>query len=514
MALRISDDAGSVLDGVAVTITDSSGKVMEPGADGRFQLGYGTYLYTLRKDGYAVERGSFSLGSADADKVQDGVLTVMASMQTVGADPWDGTTKTEPQKDDNGVYLIGTAAELAWFAATDGSGSAKLTADIELASYDWTPLKKFYGTLDGQGHVIRNLYANSASYPLGLIGYLQGGASVTRLGITGSVTCTARSNAQAGGIAGYMYDKASITQCWSAVNVTSNKHAGGIAGYTANGAVITDCYATGTIRSSAANECYLGGICGSGFSNTAGATLTNCYSVGKVVGTGGNASYVGGLSPDKTAAHYVNSFYLTGTVSGESPKYGVTGLGTAKTADELKALASELGSSFAADTKGLNNGYPILKWQAGAEPVLTGLKITAQPAKTAYLAGEDFDPTGMTVVAVYDDNTEVEIRDYTMENDKALKAETTAVTVKYGDFSVEQTITVAQKYTKGDVNNDGMVDDVDAALVYAIANGKLTADLSQQDAADINGDGQVTAKDAEIIYAFYLGELTSLTANN
>ena len=514
VALRISDDAGSVLDGVAVTITDSSGKDMEPGADGRFQLGYGTYLYTLRKDGYAVERGSFSLGSADADKVQDGVLTVMASMQPVGADPWDGTTKTEPQKDDNGVYLIGTAAELAWFAATDGKSSAKLTADIELAGYDWTPLKKFYGTFDGQGHVIHNLYINSSSYPAGLIGYLQGGASVTRLGITGSVTCTARSNAQAGGIAGYMYDKASITQCWSAVNVTSNKHAGGIAGYTATGAVITDCYATGTIRSSAANECYLGGICGSGFSNTAGATLTNCYSVGKVVGTGGNASYVGGLSPDKTAAHYVNSFYLTGTVSGESPKYGITGLGTAKTADELKALASELGSSFAADTKGLNDGYPILKWQAGAEPVLTGLKITAQPAKTAYLAGEDFDPTGMTVVAVYDDNTEVEIRDYTMENDKALKAETTAVTVKYGDFSVEQTITVAQKYSKGDVNNDGMVDDVDAALVYAIANGKLTADLSQQDAADINGDGQVTAKDAEIIYAFYLGELTSLTANN
>ena len=515
VALRISDDAGSVLDGVAVTVTDSSGKDMEPGADGRFQLGYGTYLYTLRKDGYAVERGSFSLGSADADKVQDGVLTVMASMQTVGADPWDGTTKTEPQQDDNGVYLIGTAAELAWFAATDGKSSAKLTADIELAGFDWTPLQKLYGTLDGQGHVIRNLYINSTNNNLGLIGFLQGGASVTGLGITGSVTCTNNTRfAQAGGIVGNMQNNASITRCYSAVHVTSNKYAGGIAGFTATGAVITDCYATGTIRSSSANECYLGGICGSGFSNTAGATLTNCYSVGAVIGTDGNASYVGGLSPDKTAAHYVNSFYLTGTVSGESPKYGVTGLGAAKTADELKALASELGDSFTADTKGLNSGYPILKWQAGAEPVLTGLKITAQPAKTAYLAGEDFDPTGMTVVAVYDDNTEVEIQDYTMENDKALKAETTAVTVKYGDFSAEQPITVAQKYAKGDVNNDGMVDDVDAALVYAFANGKLTADLSQQDAADINGDGQVTAKDAEIIYAFYLGELTSLTANN
>lgn len=515
VALRISDDAGSVLDGVAVTVTDSSGKDMEPGADGRFQLGYGTYLYTLRKDGYAVERGSFSLGSADADKVQDGVLTVMASMQTVGADPWDGTTKTEPQKDDNGVYLIGTAAELAWFAATDGKSSAKLTADIELAGFDWTPLQKLYGTLDGQGHVIRNLYINSTNNNLGLIGFLQGGASVTGLGITGSVTCTNNTRfAQAGGIVGNMQNNASITRCYSAVNVTSNKYAGGIAGFTATGAVITDCYATGTIRSSSANECYLGGICGSGFSNTAGATLTNCYSVGAVIGTDGNASYVGGLSPDKTAAHYVNSFYLTGTVSGESPKYGVTGLGAAKTADELKALASELGDSFTADTKGLNSGYPILKCQAGAEPVLTGLKITAQPTKTAYLAGENFDPAGMAVVAVYDDNTEVEIQDYTMENDKALKVETTAVTVKYGDFSAEQPITVAQKYAKGDVNNDGLVDDVDAALVYAFANGKLTADLSQQDAADINGDGQVTAKDAEIIYAFYLGELTSLTANN
>lgn len=339
VALRISDDAGSVLNGVAVTVTDSSGKVMEPGADGHFQLGYGTYLYTLRKDGYAVERGSFSLGSADADKVQDGVLTVMASMQTVGADPWDGTTKTEPQKDDNGVYLIGTAAELAWFAATDGKSSAKLTADIELAGFDWTPLQKLYGTLDGQGHVIRNLYINSTNNNLGLIGFLQGGASVTGLGITGSVTCTNNTRfAQAGGIVGNMQNNASITRCYSAVNVTSNKYAGGIAGFTATGAVITDCYATGTIRSSSANECYLGGICGSGFSNTAGATLTNCYSIGDVTGTSGAASYLGGLSPSEKAANYVdNCFYLENTVTGESPKYNITGKGTAKTVADMKA---------------------------------------------------------------------------------------------------------------------------------------------------------------------------------
>lgn len=348
--LNITDENGKAVDGVTVTLLGRDVKTpITPNENGTYTLGYGVYTYTLSKNGYVVTRGSFSLGSADAANVKDGVLTVKtAVLPKVGENAWDGKTKTEPKKDGNGVYLIGTAAELAWFAATDGKSSAKLTADIELAGYDWTPLKKFYGTFDGQGHVIRNLYINSTSNTLGLISYLQGGASVTGLGITGSVTCTNNTRiAQAGGIVGYMYDKASITQCWSAVNVTSNKHAGGIAGYTAGGSIITNCYASGNITTTSKNECYLGGICGSGFSNTNGATLTNCYSIGDVTGTSGAASYLGGLSPDKTAAHYVdNCFYLDGTVSKESSKYGVTGLGTAKTAAEMKAAIEANNNPF------------------------------------------------------------------------------------------------------------------------------------------------------------------------
>ena len=347
--LNITDENGSAVSDVTVTLTDSKGNVITPNENGTYTLGYGVYTYTLSKNGYVVPRGSFSLGSADAANVKDGVLTVKtAVLPKVGENAWDGKTKTEPKKDGNGVYLIGTAAELAWFAATDGKSSAKLTADIELAGYDWTPLKKFYGTFDGQGHVIRNLYINSTSNTLGLISYLQGGASVTGLGITGSVTCTNNTRiAQAGGIVGYMYDKASITQCWSAVNVTSNKHAGGIAGYTAGGSIITNCYASGNITTTSKNECYLGGICGSGFSNTNGATLTNCYSIGDVTGTSGAASYLGGLTPSNNAANYVgNCFYLDGTVSKESSKYGVTGLGTAKTADEMKTAIKANNNPF------------------------------------------------------------------------------------------------------------------------------------------------------------------------
>ena len=337
--LNITDDNGSAVSDVTVTLTDSKGNVIAPNENGTYTLGYGVYTYTLSKNGYVVTRSSFSLGSADAGKVQDDVLTVKtAVMPVAGAKAWDGTAKTEPAKDESGVYQISTAAELAWFAANGGSASAKLTADIDLAGYDWTPMNKLYGTFDGDGHMVKNLYINSASYPLGIFGYLQSGAKVLDLGVTGNVTCTASSNAQAGGIAGYMNSGSSIENCYSSVNVNSKKHAGGIAGYTQGGAAITSCYASGKITTIAANECYLGGICGSFYSNTNGATLTNCYSIATVTGTSGNASYLGGLTPSTNTANYVGScFYLENTVTKESPKYGITGLGTAKTAAEMKA---------------------------------------------------------------------------------------------------------------------------------------------------------------------------------
>ena len=368
--LVVPDASGNAVEGVKITLTGSDGKAVETNENNRYTLGYGDYTYVLTKDGYVVTRGAFSLGSADAEKIKDGILTVTtAAFLPAGENAWDGTAKTEPAKDADGVYQIGTASELAWFGANGSKASAVLTADIDLAGYDWTPLDKFYGSFNGDGHTIRNLYINSASYPVGLFGYVKTGASVTKLGITGNVTTTNKSYGQAGGIAGYMESDTSVTKSWSSVNVTGGKHGGGIAGYTAGGSAITDCYATGTIRTISANECYLGGICGSYFSNTDGATITNCYSTSTVIGSGGNASYVGGLSPIKAEANYVNSYYLEGSVSGASPKYGITGLGTAKTADELKALAATLGGSFAEDSENINGGYPILAWQGAKQPL-------------------------------------------------------------------------------------------------------------------------------------------------
>ena len=429
-ALTVTDENGTALEGVAVTLTGPKGETVTAGENGRYSLGYGAYTYTLIKDGYVITRGGFSLGSADAEKLQDGVLTLtLAAMSAAGANPWDGKTKTEPQKDDSGAYRIGTAAELAWYAASDGKTAAKLTADIELAGFDWTPLAKLYAAFDGQGHVIHNLYINSSSYPVGVFGYVMTGASVTKLGVTGDVTCTNTSYAQAGGIAGRLESNASITECFSAVNVTSKKHAGGIAGYVNASSVISDCYATGNIATISANECFLGGICASGYSYATGAALTNCYFTGTVTGSGGTASYVGGVSCIAKEENYTNCYYRAGTVSGESSKYGVTGKGTAKTADELKALAPTLGDKFTADRNGVNSGYPVLAWQL---PITLG----------------DVNGDG--------------------------KADNLDAALVYAYYNGKQELSARQQ-TAADVNGDGKADNLDAALIYALYNGKISA---------------------------------------
>ena len=284
---------------------------------------------------------------------------------------WDGSSVREPQQAENGTYLIGTAAELAWFAAKVNSGetriNGKLTADIDLGSHEWKPIGKssFYGTFDGDGHVVRNLYINSSSYPVGLFGYVSADATVTKLGVTGSVTCTNTKFSQAGGIAGYMWNGATISQCFSTVDVTTNIQGGGIAGYTQNGAKIIDCYATGNVTAASTNECYVGGICGSAYDEDGtGVVITNCYSTGLVTGTGKTKSCVGGVSAAKNAT-YTNCFYIDGNVTGESPSKGVTGKGEAKTAEELKAdaMLTTLGDAFKKDAGNINNGYPVLVWQ-------------------------------------------------------------------------------------------------------------------------------------------------------
>ena len=61
----------------------------------------------------------------------------------------------------------------------------------------------------------------------------------------------------------------------------------------------------------------------------------------------------------------------------------------------------------------------------------------------------------------------------------------------------------------GDVNGDGEVTNLDAALIYAAFNGLYELTEEQTTAADVNKDGQVTNLDAAFIYAYFNGRIGS-----
>mgnify|MGYP004566973999 CR=1 FL=1 len=76
---------------------------------------------------------------------------------------------------------------------------------------------------------------------------------------------------------------------------------------------------------------------------------------------------------------------------------------------------------------------------------VTKLEITTPPTKVKYVVGQNFDKTGMVVKAKYEDNTEVEVKDYTIENGTNLTKDQKTVTVKYESKTVDQEITVEEK---------------------------------------------------------------------
>ena len=87
---------------------------------------------------------------------------------------WNGSTSVPTLS--GGVYQIGTAEQLAWFANAVNSGSqsikGKLTADIQLnasgsTANKWTPIgtesNPFKGTFDGDGHTVSGVYVDTTA---------------------------------------------------------------------------------------------------------------------------------------------------------------------------------------------------------------------------------------------------------------------------------------------------------------------------------------------------------------
>ena len=242
---------------------------------------------------------------------------------------------------DDGNFMISTADELRWFAKyINGDNNAYgirltdnafLTADIDMTGKEWTPMVKYRGTFDGQGHTIKGLSvtvkdaANDTKHGLiaGMVGNNYNSkifGSVQNLTVADS-TLTVSGNGvkyNVGGIAGESNRGSfyNITMKNVDISVTGNLNentvVGGIAGWVAyapenpgrdyiqsyhNCHLDTEC----SITSDSANV-EMGGIfgilgseCVRVLNCTVGATLTGKGNVGGIAGkisSGGNRWYM------------------------------------------------------------------------------------------------------------------------------------------------------------------------------------------------------------------------------
>lgn len=208
----------------------------------------------------------------------------------------------------------------------------------------------------------------------------------------------------AGGIVGGQFaSNVSITSCYNAGDITGTSsgmtYAGGIAGKC--GGSIINCYNTGNIFSTAttgSRPTRFAGIVGETAGST--ATVANCYSIGTInkaadlLGSSGNI--IG-----SQASNPINCYYLNTNSLAEAGDLATT---TAKTASQFKSgdMPGSLSEYFAVDSNGENNGYPVLRWQKGLNPVSSTYIYTIDPDVDPIWT-IDVDSPGLTGGAIYDD---------------------------------------------------------------------------------------------------------------
>lgn len=300
--LIFRDQNGTSIDrkNLTVTLADSAGNGIAVAEDGTFKAYAEEYFYTVSGAGVEYATGSVTMKEEDPNEF-------IITLQATAAGAWDGKTQAEPQTDENGVYQIGTGAELAWFVAKskDADVTGVLTANINLGKYAWLNIsssKKV--TLDGAGFEITGLNATA-----GLFAQIGSNSYIHDLTIRGAVS----GKGNAGAIAGYASGTApKIANCFNYAVITSTgNNVGGLVGYTYQNAVIENCANFGAVTGGSS----VGGIIGGTVGN--GSTITGCYNTAEISATGSKAGgIIGGTSSEMTVTSCYNTGKISGTASG------------------------------------------------------------------------------------------------------------------------------------------------------------------------------------------------------
>ena len=433
----------------SVTLTHPVGGTIAADGNGAYIVYAGeTYAYTVAKADYITVSGSFTAAKND---------TIKVTLTYAGAG-WDGTTKTAPAQDESGVYLIGTAAELAWFADAVNNGqttiSGKLTANINLNGKTWTAIgtssNKFAGTLDGdEAHhytvsglkgskglldyvdstgKVKNLSVDAVLTADGVVGGIVdfNDGTVENCLFSGSVT-NSSSYGAAGGIVGKSEGENSVVR--NCVNTGSIKNTtvsygstlsvGGIVGYTYG--KVESCYSTGKVYADPAKTTNkaIGGIAGavkgSSYYEKWGA-LINCYVIGTVTGPESGIGAVVGTVDSGTSI--TNCVYLD-TVAHVPAMGNVTAGMTAHTADYMRSAEFAVDMGMNQDDGTLNGGFPVLPWQGGTVLSADDLRAVSQAQQSLSLRGMTAADAAKKAKADWYAESVLEIYDLNNYNDKA-----------------------------------------------------------------------------------------------
>jgi hypothetical protein len=209
----------------------------------------------------------------------------------------------------------------------------------------------------------------------GIIGRVNSNSTVTITECYNSGTITSNSN-QAGGIVGTSTGVSNIIESYNTGSITSSANSGGIIGRVETPASghssLTNCYNTGAIDGG-----WSAGIIGEETDGGA-TTVVNCYNAGTVDNDSSVGDFVskgGSATVTATNCFYdeeVNFFFTSQTIS------EITGKTTAEMKDYTTFTTA--GWDFVSETTNgpdnfwdadqlgtVNNGYMILRWQAGAD---------------------------------------------------------------------------------------------------------------------------------------------------
>lgn len=428
----------------SVTLTHPVGGTITADENGAYIVYAGeTYAYTVAKADYITVSGSFTAAKND---------TITVTLTYAGAG-WDGTTKTAPTQDKSGVYLIDTAAKLAWFADAVNKGgttiSGKLTANINLNGKAWTTFGKydyndaansgFAGTLDGDRHIVSGLKSTEGLVSclssvgtvknLTVIGTVSGSSHVGGIAATSSGTVenclfdgtvtTSSSSASAGGIVGRASKGNRIVNCVNTGDIkntctsySSTLNIGGIVGYTYG--TVESCYSTGNVsaKTDRTNK-GIGGIAGQVYAT---AVLRNCYVTGTVTGPESGIGAVVGTVDSGT--NITNCVYLD-TVAHVPAMGNVTAGMTAHTADYMRSAEFAVDMGMNQDDGTLNGGFPVLPWQGGTVLSADDLRAVSQAQQSLSLRGMSAADAAKKAKADWYAETVLGLYDLNNYNDKA-----------------------------------------------------------------------------------------------